>query len=241
MKIDASIMSNMFLDDHDLVSEGYRFFRFATFFNPEIKNALMLGGAGYSYPKDFLRNFPDSTIDVVEIDPKVTSIAKKYFNLEENRRLNIIHKDARVFLNTSGNKYDAIYVNVFNPSGSLPFHLTTLEAMEKMYNLLSENGVIVVNIVSTIDGNQGKFVRAEYFTYRRVFPHVFLFVIPQQTDPTKIRHAMLVAAKSAPKGKLNEEYLLYLSYLYRGKITNDVAIITDDYSPVDQYMLGLVK
>jgi spermidine synthase len=32
-------------------------------------------------------------MDVVEIDPKMTELAKKYFNLKDNKNLHIYHED----------------------------------------------------------------------------------------------------------------------------------------------------
>jgi spermidine synthase len=47
-------------------------------------------------------------LDVIEIDPKITKIAKEHFRLETSAQLEIHHQDARVFLNTNTSKYDAI-------------------------------------------------------------------------------------------------------------------------------------
>ena len=49
----------------------------------EIKNTLLIGGAGYSYPKHYISKYIDKNMDVVEIDPMVTEIAKKYFYLDK--------------------------------------------------------------------------------------------------------------------------------------------------------------
>ena len=85
-------------------------------------HALMIGGAGYSYPKYFISHFPDSKMDVVELDPDITELARKYFfladlekdfNIRENKRLQIFHGDGRVFLNNTNNKYDIIMNDAF--------------------------------------------------------------------------------------------------------------------------------
>lgn len=66
----------------DLVFDYTKFFRLAGFFNPEIKNALMIGGSVYTYPRDFIKNFPEAHMDIVEIDSKMTQIAKNIFILK---------------------------------------------------------------------------------------------------------------------------------------------------------------
>jgi len=89
----------MFLNSNELVYDYTKYYHLASHFNPTFKKTLMLGGAGYSYPKDFLLKYPEATIDVIEIDPMLTKLAKEYFNLKESPRLNIYHEDGRVFLN----------------------------------------------------------------------------------------------------------------------------------------------
>ena len=74
-------------------------------------------------------------MDVVEIDGKITEIAKKYFYLDqliddyrinENHRLNLITEDGRTYLNKCNIKYDAILNVAF--SGENPAKtLTTYE------------------------------------------------------------------------------------------------------------------
>lgn len=93
-----SVQSAMFLDNDDnLVFKYCKYYRLAEHFNPEVKKGLMIGGAAYSYPKDFLKHYPNGELTVVEIDPGMTTLARKYFNLKDDPRLNIIHEDGRVF------------------------------------------------------------------------------------------------------------------------------------------------
>lgn len=74
------MQSAMFLEDDDLVFDYTKFYRLGGYFNPNIKEALMIGGAGYSYPKDFLSKHSDANMDVIEIDPKLTELAKDFLN-----------------------------------------------------------------------------------------------------------------------------------------------------------------
>ncbi|MCK7513062.1 MAG: hypothetical protein MZV70_59600 [Desulfobacterales bacterium] len=69
----------MYLDrDDELVLDYTKFYRLAHHFKPDLRHALMIGGAGYSYPKEFLKRFADARMDVVEIDPGVTELARTY-------------------------------------------------------------------------------------------------------------------------------------------------------------------
>jgi spermidine synthase len=115
----------------------------------------MIGGAGYSFPKDYLAKYPDKNIDVVEIDPSVTEIAKEYFSLDtSDPHLHIFHADARVFLNQNTKKYDAIFGDAFTSWYSIPYQLTTREAIQAHYDTLTESGVLILNVISAIEGKK---------------------------------------------------------------------------------------
>ena len=239
MGINNENHSSMFLDNDELVNEYTKYYHLAKHFNPNFKKTLMLGGAGYSYPKDFLHKYPEATIDVVEIDPKVTELAKKYFRLEENPRLTIYHEDGRVFLNKTQGKYDVIFGDAFNSLHSLPYQLTTKEAVQKKYNILNDDGIVILNIISAIEGEKGKFLRAEYATYKSLFPQVYLFPVRGSSNGNIVQNIILVALKSEKDQtfndsdpKLNE----YLQHLWKKTVDADIPILTDDFAPVDYYI-----
>jgi predicted membrane-bound spermidine synthase len=150
MGINNENHSSMFLDSDELVNEYTKYYHLAKHFYPEFKTTLMLGGAGYSYPKSFLKNYPEATIDVVEIDPTITELAKKYFNLKEDPRLHIFHEDGRVYLNKTQKKYDVIFGDAFSSHYSVPYQLTTKEAIQKKYNILNDDGIVILNIISAL-------------------------------------------------------------------------------------------
>ena len=237
--------SSMFLDkDDNLAIEYSKYFRLFKYFNPTSKRILMIGGGAYSYPKDFLKNNPDLQIDVVELDPEITLLAKKYFNLKDNPRLTIYHQDGRVFLNRTKERYDVVMVDAYQSSLASPYQLTTKEAAEEIYKLLVNNGVIIMNIISSIDGEYGKFLRAEYATYKSVFPQVYLFLASGQKGPLEPGNIMLVALKSPGKvdfSKDGGEYQSFLKNLWTDTVAIDVPILTDDFAPVEQYVAEILK
>lgn len=231
--------SAMFLNKDDLAYEYTKYYHLGSHFNPDFKTTLMLGGAGYSFPKDFLLHYPKATIDVVEIDPKITQLAQKYFKLKENPRLTIFHEDGRVYLNRTNKKYDIIFGDAFSSHYSLPYQLTTREAIQKNYDILNENGVVILNIISAINGDKGQFLRAEYLTYKNIFPQVYLFPVKEPTNGEKVQNIILIALKSENKPNFfssNSELDQLLKHLYQDPIASDMSILTDDYAPVDYYI-----
>jgi spermidine synthase len=236
------VQSAMFLDNDDgLVFPYSRYYHLADVIAPSISRALVIGGAAYSYPKDFLRQHSRATVDVVEIDGKMTELAKKYFNLKDDARLRIKTEDARVFLNDNQQKYDAVYVDAFNSHYSIPYQLTTREALQKIYDALDDQGVAMVNIVSALQGDKSKFLRAELATYRAVFPQVYVFRV-DNTNAYQVQNVMLMAVKSpVPADLQSDKAELYteLQMLYQQPIKEDLPILTDDYAPVDYYTMNI--
>jgi len=228
----------MYLDGNDLSSPYTRAYHLFDSFAPDAKNILMLWGAAYSFPKNFLETYPDKNIDVVEIDPVMTSIAKKYFYLTDDPRLTSIHQDARVYLNNSEKKYDAILWDAFWSYFSIPFQLTTLETVEHKYDMLTENGVVILNIIAAQSWDASKFLHAEYLTYKQVFPEVF--ILPVRSDiPEEVQNIMLVAAKNPDTLSFfheDEELQNLLTRKTYLDILDNTPILTDNYAPVDYYI-----
>lgn len=222
----------------DLVFDYTKYYRLAGHFKPNLERSLLIGGAGYTYPRDYLKQFPRAQLDVVEIDEKITELAKKYFRLKDDPRLNIYHEDGRIFLNKSKNKYDVIFGDAFLSLASIPYHLTTKEAVTRIYEALNDNGIVLLNIISSIEGKSGKFLRAEYATYRSIFKQVYLFPVGR-TDSREKQNIILMAFKSSEKlifKSSDQELNSYLKNLWQEEIVNDIPILTDDYAPVDYYI-----
>jgi len=239
MGINNENHSSMFLDSDELVNEYTKYYHLARHFNPDFKKTLMLGGAGYSFPKDFLLTYPDASIDVVEIDPMMTTLAKQYFRLPENPRLHILHEDGRVFLNKATETYDIIFGDAFGSRYSIPYQLTTQEAVQREFDILSNNGVVILNTISAIEGEQGQFLRAEYATYKKIFPQVYVLPVRDAQDEEKTQNIMLVALKSRQKPvftNVDPQLNNYLQHTWTKEIVMDMPILTDDFAPVDYYI-----
>ena len=240
LNLNKSFSSAMYTNDKDLVFEYTKYYRLARHFSPNIESALMIGGGAYSYPKDFLNQYPSATIDVVEIDPQVTEIAKKYFNLEDDPRLTSYNEDGRTFLNKNIKKYDAIFMDAFN-AYSIPHQLTSIEAIQKMADGLNENGVILVNLISSLEGETSEFLRAEYRTFKQIFPYVYVLGVNQPESGSSIQNLMLIATNNeavftSHEADLNE----YLKHIWTKEIPQNLPILTDDFAPVDQYIMKLL-
>jgi spermidine synthase len=236
--------SLMFVDrPNDLYSDYTKFYDLAFHYKPDSRKVLMLGGGGYCVPKHLGATRPDVEVDVVELDPGVTEVARKYFNLEDRPNLRIFHEDARSFLNReaqSGSaKYDAIFEDVFGSSYNIPFHLTTSECMSRVRSLLADDGVFVVNVIASMDG---ELFSGIYSSIASAFPNVVIFPATYPNSVTARQNIMIVALASQeiPKESAENEYIAsLLGHRWTNRFEPKIAAFTDAFAPVEKYSLRL--
>ncbi|MCG2790818.1 MAG: hypothetical protein L6305_03600 [Actinomycetia bacterium] len=106
-------------------------------------------------------------------------------------------------------------------------------------NILNDDGIVILNIISAIEGEKGKFLRAEYATYKSLFPQVYLFPVAYSGASNIVQNIILVALKSEKDQtfndsdpKLNE----YLQHLWKKTVDADIPILTDNFAPVAYYI-----
>ena len=221
------------------------YFNLGFLLNPSIHRVLFIGGGGFTGPKQFLRDYANVSVDVVEIDPEVTTIAEEYFAVNaSNPRLHIYTSDGRVFLQQSHQRYDLIVLDAYSRS-YVPFHLMTTEFFKLVYAHLGVDGVVVSNLISGITPENDQLLTAEINTIHTVFYNVYTFAVegPSYTDAQNVE----ILATNLPE-HLDEngwEQLASSSHVVRiqemsNYVTNylvvqssDSPILTDDYAPVE--------
>lgn len=226
MTIDnAGVQSAVMPESPDELYLDYaRAYRVASEIKPDLKKALMIGGGGYSVPRDFLKRHPLSEMDVVEIDSEITEMARKYFFLTDNPRLHIFHQDARSFLNRSESIYEVVFLDAFNAL-TPPANLTTIEFMTNLKNHLTSDGFVMINLISSISGPNSIFFELEQNTLAKVFPQVEAYRIGKASNES-IQNLIIIAYKE-PNDKLLS---LGRPIPIEDKQTR---ILTDDWSPVE--------
>lgn len=235
LQIDDGYESATFTDPnrkYELVYDYTKYYNLIFNSGIEINTTLMIGGAGYSYPKYFISNHLDKSMDVVEIDQQITNIAKQYFyldtlikdyDLKNSKRLNLITEDGRVFLNKNQKKYDAILNDAF--SGNIPpATLTTIEAIKHIKYSLTTGGLYMSNIISSLEGNNSKFLRAEVNTLNKIFKNVYVIPCKSNNKLESTQNIMVIATDTD----------IQFDNPYNLQIKSNEIILTDDYCPVEQ-------
>jgi hypothetical protein len=106
--------------------------------------------------------YPKTQCDVAEIDPAVLRANQMALGLPMDSSINTTIGDARQFVmkNQGKKKYDLIYGDAFNDF-SVTWHLTTREFNSKLANLLSDDGVYMINIIDVYESDKMARERAE--------------------------------------------------------------------------------
>ncbi len=222
----------------ELVFRYTKAFDVALAARPDADKLLMIGGCNYSYPRHVLSLLPYAHIDVVEIDPGMTTIARKYFGLVDDDRVTIFHEDARTYLNKSEDTYDILFTDAFNSGAAIPYHLSTQETVERAAELLGERGVLVANIIGAIQGPEAAFVQAEITTIKSVFPAVRVFSVGSFL-PSATSNIILIASQSEDviRSPHIDAFTVTRDDIHLREIALDTLpegiLLTDDYAPVE--------
>jgi len=215
---------------------------------------LVIGGGGYAFPQYLQAARPDSSVEVVEIDPGVTRAAMEAFGLARDTTIRTITMDARNYVDqllrlqrrTGQEKcYDFVYEDAINDY-SVPFQLVTQEFNDKIARLLADDGLYMVNLIDTFEN--GQFLGAVVNTLGRTFPHVY--VITNRANLPSLRNTfVVVAAKQAfdPRAVLQRYnrhlrfWLLDESEMEQLRRKCGDVVLTDDYAPVENMLAPVVR
>lgn len=114
----------------------------------KLKNSdiLVLGAGGFTLS----HREPLNRYTFVDIDPKIQTIAEQQF-LHEPIRGKFIVDDARHFVTStakhSGDRFDAVVVDVYSSHHNIPSHLVTREFWHDTRQVLRPNGVLLANLI----------------------------------------------------------------------------------------------
>ncbi len=204
-------------------------------YTPKIESVLCIGLGVGIVPSQFVAE--GSKVDVVEINPAVVPVGKKYFGCRpELFQLTI--GDGRQFVNAATNRYDTIILDAFLGDSS-PSHLMSQEAFQSMRLLLNPNGTLVIN--SFADFAPGKdFLGASLEkTLKRVFRNVRIHQAPRgnvffvASDQEELK-VISPPDFSAVHAAVRDEAEITFSAIVEANPHHGI-LLTDDYNPIEFY------
>lgn len=123
----------------------------AFYLQPEPRNALMIGLGGGMIVKQLEHLAPGIKIDIVEFNPDIVMLAKKYFDFKESATLKVHVMDGIEYVkqaHQAKKHYDLIITDAFSQD-YIPIAFLKEAFMVQLRDLLSEDGVLAMNTFSS--------------------------------------------------------------------------------------------
>ncbi|MCX7928257.1 MAG: fused MFS/spermidine synthase [Patescibacteria group bacterium] len=236
---DRSWSSGIYLDTKELLFEYTKFYDINKIIGLTPKNALVIGSGAYSIPKAILAEYPNiEYIDTVDIEPILEDIAIKYFDFKPNSKIRSHTKDGRVFVKNSENKYDYIFIDVYQTFYSIPAHFTTKEFFHEIKRKLNNNGIVIMNIIASIDESEGdKLPKGILKTFASEFENSHLFFVEGKNIKTV--QNLIVIGINSPKEIDIKAPMRFVNNLEEKHIPiaklelSNYQIFTDNHAPIE--------
>ena len=205
---------------------------------PSDCNTLILGMGTGTYAHQCRAYYGDMPVEGVEIDEKITKLARAYFELPED--VKVTTYDGRAYLNAIDEKYDVIMVDAYQDI-TIPFQMSSTEFFALVKDHLTENGVMVVNM--NMRGSGEDSINAYLAdTISTVFDQVYTVDVRGTTNRELFasNDPNMLANLESHKAAVTDESLLVMMNVVSDNLLPYEAgdrIMTDDKAPVE--LLGM--
>ena len=215
---------------------------------------LFIGGGGYTFPRFIEAKYPKAEISVVEIDPEITQVVKKYLGISEGSRIHSLNEDGRWFVMNckEPGSFDFIFGDAFNDL-SIPYHLTTKEFTIQLKRLLKPDGLLLANVIDSF--KKGAFMPSYIRTLEEVFgkgnvhlitlsseyEHIGVSTCVVVASPQKLDMNDFVRAIKGERGKEMTSHAMPQDRLQQYLQERYSMILTDDHVPVDNLIAPIFE
>ena len=213
----------------------------ALLLDPMPSNVLIIGLGGGTLPTTLAALYAYAHIDIVELDPAVVVVAKKYFGFVPTTNMRVFEQDARVWVKRAAaapTRYDLIMLDAFN-GDYIPEHLLTREYLQETRELLTDGGILASNTFAI-----SRLYHNESVTYASVFGTLYNLrssdtanrvIIVRRGQLADIdalaRSAQVLAPALEPYGVPIESYPTAMTTT--PDWDQNARILTDQYSPAN--------
>lgn len=124
----------------------------------DINNILILGGGDGILARFCIEHFPGIPITLIELDPKIISLAKNnYHFIELNKKslehpdVHLIEGDAYQFVRKSGKQFDLVFIDFPYPTNLDISRLYSVEFYQGLHRSLSARGLAIIDAPILVD------------------------------------------------------------------------------------------
>ncbi len=146
----------------------------------EPRHILLIGGGVKGSIVEALKHPTVERIDYVELDPALIGMARQFFPAQtapvtSDPRVHMHYADGRYYLRTTGDRFDAILVDVPDPQTAQLNRFYTVEFFRSARDHLAPGGLFALQLQSseeTISPDLAQFLRCILRTLQEVFPYI---------------------------------------------------------------------
>ena len=183
--------------------------------HPNPKKVAMIGGGDCGPARETMKYREVEQIDVVELDPKVTELCRKWLTpasvYDNETRLTMIHEDGYDWIQRQKGRYDVLIIDRPDPVGP-GAKLFTVEFYQSVFDSLTDDGVVVFQSGSpyyNISTLQRTVKNA-----KKLFPIVYPYLFTIPLFPCGIWSFTLASKKWEPlkadRSRLQDENTQYI-------------------------------
>lgn len=228
--VDGAMQSAQYLDPlrpDELAFEYMREFEWAFRLHPSAQRVLLIGGGGFAYPRFFLKQYPEKSIDVVELSPKIVEVARDYFGLraleaQYSDRLRVIVGDGHRYLeklsatfaatdasvrvanagdreaHTAAEEDSLRYDAILNDAYIGYKSSASMQASAQLFHqCLTDGGLYAANMVTALRGLHSIQMRREQKNFQKVFVYTFLMQCDDEISPFVPQNNIFFASDAA--------------------------------------------
>jgi spermidine synthase len=154
LELNEGVVANSIWYPHSVLTGGEwdMFLVVPPLLTKRVRRVLILGNAGGTTARSLAALYPGVAIDGVELDPKVTEVARRYLGLGAIPGLRVITADARAYLRSTSRRYDLIAIDAYRQP-YIPFQVATREFFADVRRHLTPDGAVALN-VSRVPGDR---------------------------------------------------------------------------------------
>jgi hypothetical protein len=212
---------------------------------------LVIGGGGYPYPRWVDHSVPEARVEVVEIDPGVTEVAYRHFEMPRDTRIVSHNLDGRQYVQELAPKghYDLVVQDAVNDL-SVPYHIMTREYNDSVRAVLRPDGAYLLTVIDLF--RDGQLLRSAVRTMRETFPRVQLLAAGAAWEGGGANVWVIAGSQRGLDVARMREQLgrsgaqVRTEEMPADQLDNYVAagpqiVLTDEYAPVDNLIAILFR
>lgn len=202
LRFDRQAQSSMYLDaPFETDFEYPAYFHIALAISPSATRTLAIGLGGGTVVKRMWRDYPDMSVDAVEIDAEVVVIARRFFALPDDPRVRVFVDDGRHFVETVSAVYDIAIVDAFQDD-RIPDGLSDEAFLHALRDRMAESGVVVYNFIGSTTGEGSRAFRDLRRMLARTWRHVWVFGVDEGIEAEGGNLVLLASDAATPRHEL---------------------------------------